>query len=41
MCFSVSSLLCVGALCIMFICSMAKKEEFCMIGSVGGVDENA
>jgi len=33
--------LCVGALCILSICSMVEEVEFCMIESVGGVDENA
>jgi hypothetical protein len=31
MCFSESSLLCVSALYILSICSMAKEVEFCMI----------
>ncbi len=41
MCLSVFSLLCVGALCILFVCLMVEKAWFCMIENVGGVDENA
>ncbi len=41
MCLSVSSLLCVVALCILFVCLMAEKVEFCMIENEGEVDENA
>ncbi len=36
-----SSLLCVGALCILSVCSMAEDVEFNMIEVVGRVDENA
>jgi len=39
-CNNASSLLCVGALCIMFVCLMAKEVEFCMIENVDKVDEN-
>jgi len=37
----VSSLLCVGALCILFVCLMVEEAKFCMIEVVDGVDENA
>ncbi len=40
-CFNVSSLLCVGASCNLSICLMAEVAYFCMIESVGRVDENA
>ncbi len=34
-------LLCVGALCILFVCLMVEEVEFCMIESVGGIDKIA
>ncbi len=38
-CFSV--FVCVGALCILSVCSMVEEAKFCLIESVGAVDENA
>jgi hypothetical protein len=40
-CLSVYSLLCVGALCILFIFSMVEEVKFCMIENEGEVDENS
>jgi len=38
-CFSV--FVCVGALCIVSVCSMVEEAKFCMIENVGALDENA